>query len=78
VSRDVYGDAQPQVIPYTPTGIVKGRWYADAVVDLFAREGIEIDYERRGWYDPANPPRSSLTTKFRKLPGFVAARIRSL
>lgn len=78
VSREVYHESKPQVIPYVPTGIVKGRWYADAVVDLFAREGIEVPYERRGWYDAAHPPRSTLATKFRKLPAYTWARLRSL
>jgi hypothetical protein len=38
------------LIPYEPTGIVRGRWYAPAVVDLFAEHGIEIDFSRRGFY----------------------------
>jgi hypothetical protein len=39
------------LIPYEPTGIVRGRWYAPAVVDLFARHGIEVDYDKRGFYE---------------------------
>ena len=38
------------LIPYEPTGIVRGRWYAPAVVDLFAEHGIEVDFSRRGFY----------------------------
>lgn len=78
VSRDVYHETKPQVVPYVPTGIVKGRWSAEVVKDLFEREGIELDYGLRGWYDPAHPPRSSLAAKFRKLPGYAWARVRSL
>jgi len=42
-------NGQP-LIPYEPTGIVRGRWYAPAVVDLFAGHGIQVDYELRGFY----------------------------
>ncbi len=37
-------------IPYQPTGIVKGKWYAPAVVELFAANGISVDYAKRGFY----------------------------
>jgi len=37
-------------IPYQPTGIVRGRWYAPAVVDLFAANGISVDYAKRGFH----------------------------
>jgi hypothetical protein len=37
-------------LPYRPTGIVRGKWYAPAVVELFAAHGIFIDYSRRGFY----------------------------
>jgi hypothetical protein len=37
-------------IPYQPTGIVRGKWYAPAVVELFAANGISVDYSRRGFY----------------------------
>ena len=37
-------------IPYQPTGIVRGKWYARAVVDLFAANGISVDYTKRGFY----------------------------
>jgi len=42
----------PPVFPYVPTGVVKGRWYAPAVVDLFASHGIDVDYSKRGFYEP--------------------------
>lgn len=37
-------------VPYQPTGIVRGKWYAPAVVDLFAAHGISVDYAKRGFY----------------------------
>lgn len=39
------------VLPYEPTGIVRGRWFAPAVVDLFAAHGLEVDFSRRGFYE---------------------------
>jgi len=78
VSRLVHGDEQKQIIPYVPTGIVKGGWNREAVEDLFAAHGIDISYEDRGWWDPAAHRRSSLGTKVGKLPKFVIDRIRSL
>ena len=78
VSRDVYGDGQPQIIPYVPTGIVKGGWNREVVEHLFAQHGIEVPFERRGWWNPATPPRSSLGAKVRKAPRYAWDRIRSL
>jgi hypothetical protein len=37
-------------VQYQPTGIVRGKWYAPAVVDLFAAHGISVDYAKRGFY----------------------------
>jgi hypothetical protein len=42
----------PSVFPYIPTGVVRGRWYAPAVVDLFAKHGISVDFSKRGFYEP--------------------------
>lgn len=78
VSRETYHETKPQVIPYVPTGIVKGRWNKEAVEVLFAAHDIEVPFERRGWWDPERPQRSSLLTKVRKLPKFTLDRIRSL
>jgi hypothetical protein len=38
------------VIPYVPTGIGHGRWARDVVEDMFARNGIEVDYSVRGFF----------------------------
>lgn len=37
-------------IRYTHTGIIKGKWHR-AMPELFARHGIPMDFERRGFYD---------------------------
>lgn len=42
----------PPAFPYIPTGVVRGRWYAPAVVDLFAENGINVDFSTRGFYKP--------------------------
>lgn len=39
--------------PYIPTGVVRGRWYAPAVVDLFAKHSISVDFSKRGFYEPS-------------------------
>lgn len=78
VSRETYHETKPQVIPYIPTGIVKGRWNRDAVEGLFTTHGIEVSFEDRGWWDPSSVRRSSLGTKFRKLPKYAWDRVRSL
>jgi len=36
-----------EIIPYIFTGIIKGRWYEE-VVDVFAKNEINIDYSIRG------------------------------
>ncbi len=56
VNRDLFERPQARVVPYYPTGVVKGRWLREAVVDLFAAHAIEVDFSRRGFYDPNGPP----------------------
>lgn len=51
-----------RVLPYRATGIVHGRWVRSIVEDLFAAHGVEVNYARRGFYDPeeddwTGPPR---------------------
>jgi len=41
------------IVPYLPTGIVRGKWYEPAVVELFARHGIVVDFQGRGFYRPS-------------------------
>jgi hypothetical protein len=50
---DVFNRAGRHVIPYTPTGIVGGKWYESAVVDLFQRNGLTVDYAARGFWRPS-------------------------
>jgi len=77
VSREVYREDKPQIVPYVPTGIVKGQWNRDAVELLFAKHGLDVDFERRGWWDSENPRRSSLPAKIRKAPKYAWDRLRS-
>jgi hypothetical protein len=49
-SLDHFNRRDRYPIPYQPTGIVRGKWYAPAVVDLFAAHGIAVDYTKRGFY----------------------------
>ena len=39
-----------EAFPYTPTGIVAGRWVKDIVVPLFAKHNIELDFSIRGFH----------------------------
>ena len=54
VNRDVLHGPGREIFPYTPTGIVSGRWEQHVVVDLFQRHGIPMDFTRRGFYDSHN------------------------
>ena len=37
------------IMSYTGTGIIRGKWHPE-MVPLFARHGIPMDFERRGFY----------------------------
>ena len=78
VNRDVYSEEHTQVIPYEPTGIVRGQWKRDAVEGLFSAHGIEVPFEVRGWLPPEGPARSTLLQKLGKAPRFAWHRLRSL
>jgi hypothetical protein len=73
VNRDLFHGPGREILPYTPTGIVKGRWERHIVTELFARHGITMDFSRRGFTDenftPA--PRAPLLKR-------LADRVRSL
>lgn len=62
-----------KVVPYTPTGVVHGRWVRNVVEDLFSAHGIEVDFSRRGFYDPA-------TDEWERKPRYIRAlrRLRSV
>jgi hypothetical protein len=55
VNRDLFHGPGKEIIPYTPTGVVKGRW-EKFVPELFALHGITMDFSRRGFYDRSAPP----------------------
>ena len=55
VNRDRFHGHGSEVFPYEPTGVVKGRWERHIVEPLFAKHGIEMDFSRRGFYDPHAP-----------------------
>lgn len=58
------------VIPYVPTGVVRGRWIRDVVVDLFAAHQIDVDYDVRGFadeYPAVQEPTSRVKKAFRRL-----------
>lgn len=44
-----FASASNYPVPYTPTGIVRGKWYAPAVCDLFATNQIFLDFSERGF-----------------------------
>jgi len=50
LNRSVFNCGVREVFPYVKTGIIKGQWYAPAVVELFRDHGIDIDFSRRGFY----------------------------
>ena len=78
VDRDVYSEEHRQLIPYVPTGIVRGKWKRDVVELLFAEHGIEVPFEVRGWLPPEGPARSTFMQKVAKAPKFAWDRMRSL
>lgn len=45
------------IYPYEPTGIVRGQWWRPAVEKLFAEQGIEVDFTKRGFYEPSSVER---------------------
>ena len=49
VNRELLRDRP--VVPYAFEGIIKGQWHP-AVPAFFAREGIQMDFARRGFFRP--------------------------
>ena len=49
VNRHRFMGAGTEIIPYVPTGVVKGRWDRDVVESLFSKEAIKIDFSERGF-----------------------------
>jgi hypothetical protein len=59
VNRDA--ERRRRVLPYSLAGIVKGKWHV-TVPALFAREGIEMDFSRRGFFAPRHPALEKVRT----------------
>jgi len=60
VNRDL--ERIRRVLPYSMAGIVKGRWW-QTMPALFVREGIPMDFSRRGFF----VPRSAFLEKLRTM-----------
>lgn len=45
-----YFSGQDRIFPYTPTGVVAGRWVGSIVEPLFFKHGIRIDFSVRGFH----------------------------
>jgi len=50
LNRDLFGPRSPAIY-YLHTGILKGKWHA-GIPEVFARHGIVMDFQRRGFYQP--------------------------
>lgn len=48
LNREQYHQGHPAIL-YTHTGIIKGRWHP-GMPSLFAKHGIHMDFDRRGFY----------------------------
>ena len=57
-SLEIFNDQGRLVFPYIPTGTVKRQWYRPAVEELFAKHEIEIDFSKRGFYNPTRLQRA--------------------
>jgi hypothetical protein len=72
VNRDRFHGPGKEVFPYVPTGVVKGQWDRAIVEPLFARHGIDMDFSKRGFYEPGRQsPKAPLVKR-------VMDRVRSL
>jgi len=72
ISRHLFNDEVGQVVPYVPTGIVKGRWNRDVVEALFEKHGISVDFSQRGFW------RREETIARKRDPRKLLSRVRSL
>lgn len=53
VNRDLYSGENKEIFPYTPTGVIAGKWVRHVVEELFAVHEITVDFSQRGFYDAA-------------------------
>ncbi len=78
INRDLYSYPNSAIIPFEPvTGIYRGKWHREAVVKLFAAEGIEVDFSQRGFYAPGidKDIAPSKELSFKKLVSLVRSRM---
>ena len=52
-ARDRFHGPGREIFPYQATGVVAGKWERAIVEPLFAAHAINVDFSRRGFYDPA-------------------------
>lgn len=50
VNRDIFSGKGKDIFPYSPTGIVAGRWVKSIVEPLFKKHGIYVDFSQRGFH----------------------------
>ena len=62
VNRDLFSGKGKEIFPYTPTGVIAGKWVQHIVEPLFAAHHIKVDFSQRGFYD---------VSKRKKKRGFV-------
>lgn len=77
VNRDRFMAPDHQVVPYEPTGIVKGRWVRERVVNLFAEHEIEVDFSVRGFHEELSLGHRSVVSKVADRARRVPPAIRS-
>ena len=51
LNRKMYNYHTNPVISYIHTGIIKGKWHQE-IPNIFLKNGIEIDFSKRGFYKP--------------------------
>jgi len=62
VNRDKYILNKNEIIPYVFTGIIRGRWFEE-VIELFEKNLITINFEKRGFVSNAIPKSLSFRVK---------------
>jgi hypothetical protein len=67
--KDFIGKGR-EIIPYSPTGIVAGRWVKDIVQPLFKKHDIYLDLFIRGFHDPSIRNKKRKSTLLRVLDRF--------
>lgn len=73
VNRDRFHGPGKEIFPYTPTGVVSGKWERHVVEPLFSAHGIAVDFSIRGFFDRLNH-----RNKKSPLISRIADRVRSL